>query len=474
VQTVLSVALVGAYAVVLAYVALRARNAKGYEDFSVARRELPLALIFGSLCATYVGPGFSIGFVGRGFHSGFLFLLVGLAYAVQNILVGLLVAPKLRELKGCYTLGDAMGQKYGLRCQILAGIISVGLCVLFSSVMISAGAVVLTDIFGETIGLRKWEAVAIVAGVTTSYTTFGGLRASVITDAYHFALHSFLLPGILLFVLLFHFKGGTEAFFQHAADATADGFQTTAPLVIVSYMILFLLGETLIPPYANLALASRTSNVSRTGFILGGVFSTLWFAVMIGIGVVSRSFVPSMTDEDYVLLTLVRTLLPHIGYAFVIVAMFSVVLSSLDSLLNAGAVVFTQDILRRFTLRQDDKALVAGRYSTVAIAVLASGLSLYVPSVIRGLMFCYSIWAPAILPALIIGLWIKRPRPLAGFLSMIVGTSVGVGASIWFLHVQYGAISKVRAPAIVPALLCSLLAYAIGHYAQRFFGGHDR
>ncbi len=463
-------ALVAVYAIVLAYVALRARNARGYEDFSVAKRALPLALIFGSLCATYVGPAFSIGFVGRGFHSGFLFLLVGLAYAAQNILVGLLVAPKLRELRDCYTLGDAMGQKYGLRCQILAGVISVSLCTLFSSVMISAGAVVLTDI----LGIPKWVAVIIVAGITASYTTLGGIRASVITDTYHFALHSFLLPGILLFVLLFRFRGGAPAFFEQAATATSDGFHSTTPLVVISYVILFLLGETLIPPYANLALASKTSTVSRSGFVLGGLFSIVWFTVMIGLGVAARPFVSSITDEDYVLLNLVKTLLPHLGYSLVIVALFSVVLSSLDSLLNAGAVVFTQDILRRFTVRQDDAALVAGRYSTVAIAAVASGLSLFVPSVMRGLLVCYSIWAPAILPALIIGLWIKQPKPWAGFLSMIVGTAVGVGASIWFLQLQHGAILKVRAPAIVPALLCSLIAYAIGHYAQKFFGGRHR
>jgi solute:Na+ symporter, SSS family len=470
VQTVLSVALVAAYAIVFAYVALRARNAKGYEDFSVAKRTLPLALVFGSLCATYVGPAFSIGFVGRGFRSGFLFLLVGLAYAVQNILVGLLVAPKLRELKGCYTLGDAMGQKYGLRCQILAGVISVALCTLFSSVMISAGAKVLNSVLGIPI----WEAVIIVAGVTASYTTFGGIRASVITDAYHFALHAFLLPGVLLFILLFHLKGGAEAFLQNAAAATADGFETTAPLVIISYVILFLLGETLIPPYANLALASKDSTVSRSSFVLGGIFSTLWFTVMIGIGIAARPFVSSITDEDYVLLNLVKDVLPGLGYAFIIVAMFSVVLSSLDSLLNAGAVVFTQDILRRFAVRQDDEALVAGRYSTVAIAAVASCLSLFVPSIVKGLLVCYSIWAPAILPALIIGLWLKKPRPLAGFLSMVVGTTVGVVASIWFIHVQTGAIVKVRAPAIVPALLCSLIAYVVGHYSQRFFGGRNR
>ncbi|MHC4602156.1 MAG: sodium:solute symporter family transporter, partial [Planctomycetota bacterium] len=139
---VLSVFVVVAYAGVLTFVAVRARAARQFSEFSLARRALPLALVFGSLAATYVGPGFSIGFVGRGFKSGFLFLGIGLAYAVQNILVGLLVAPRLRALKDCHTLGDAIGQKYDRKCQIVAGIISVSVCTFFAAVMAHAGGVV--------------------------------------------------------------------------------------------------------------------------------------------------------------------------------------------------------------------------------------------------------------------------------------------------------------------------------------------
>ena len=243
--------------------------------------------------------------------------------------------------------------------QILAGLISVLLCTLFSAVMISAGAVVLNDVFG----LPPRFSVAVVAIVTASYTAFGGLRASVITDAYHFALFALLLPGVLLYELLFHFPGGAAAFWHQAMDATSHGLQATPPLEIVGFVTAFLLGETLIPPYANLALASRTTVVSRNGFILAGVFSALWFAVMISLGVVARTVIPADTGEDYVLLTLVKATMPDAAYALLLVSLVSVVLSSLDSLLNAGAVVFTQDILRRFTVRQDSAALLAGRYS---------------------------------------------------------------------------------------------------------------
>jgi len=212
-------------------------------EFSLARRALPLALVFGSLAATYVGPVFSIGFVGRGFKSGLLFLGVGLAYAVQNILVGLFVAPRLRLLKGCHTLGDAIGQKYDPKCHVLAGIISVGLCAGFSAVMAKAGGDVLRSIFG----LPHWSSVIVVVGITALYTTFGGLRASVITDAFQFSAFAILLPLMLLLVLIFHLNGSAATFVKEASAATTAGFDSTSPIEILGLVAAFLLGETLIP-----------------------------------------------------------------------------------------------------------------------------------------------------------------------------------------------------------------------------------
>ncbi|MHC4642742.1 MAG: sodium:solute symporter family protein, partial [Planctomycetota bacterium] len=429
-------------------------------EFSLARRTLPLALVFGSLAATYVGPVFSIGFVGKGFESGFLFLGIGLAYAVQNILVGLLIAPRLRALKGCHTLGDAIGQKYDRKCQIVAGIISVGLCAGFAAVMAKAGGVVINDIFG----LPNWSSVIVVVGVTALYTTFGGLRASVITDAFQFSTFAILLPVTLLFVLMFHFDGGVANFSEQASVATSNGFGSISFIEIVGLVAAFLLGETLIPPYANRALASKTTRISRNGFILAGVFSIVWFIVMIALGIAARSIVPGGTDEDRVLLKLVDLVMPAGGYALLLVVLVSVVMSSLDSLLNAGAVAFTQDIVKPFAKLPDETALNVGRCATIVIAAIAAAGAVKVPSIISGLLICYTIWAPAILPALIIGLWIKRPRPLAAILSMAVGTFVAI-------MFQFVFPSAIDVPAIIPALGAALLVYVLGHWLDRSKSG---
>lgn len=451
----LSVVLVIGYVAALAFVAVRARAARRYADFSLAGRSLPLALVFGSLCAAYVGPGFSIGFVGKGFQSGLLFLCVGLAYSTQNILVGMFIAPRLRSLTDCHTLGDAIGYKYNRTCQVLAGIVSVGLCAGFAAVMAKAGGVVVQDIFGVRMGL----AVVSIVTITMLYTTFGGLKASVMTDALQFTLFTVLMPAIFLFVLARRMDGGTATLAREVTAATVAGFRATSPMEIIGLMAAFLLGETLIPPYANRALASQTTNISRNSFILAGMFSMVWFTIMISLGIVARVVVGAGPDEDHVLLTLVRTTMPMEGYVLLLVALVSVIMSSLDSLLNAGAIAFTEDIIKPFRNISDAAALVCGRLATVALAILAAVAAVAVPRIITGLLICYTTWAPAILPALVFGLWLRRPRPLAGILSMVTGA----GGALLLQLVQFLRPEALAVPPILLSLAASLAAYLLGH-----------
>jgi SSS family solute:Na+ symporter len=316
------------------------------------------------------------------------------------------------------------------------------------------------DVLRDNFGLPRWSSLVVVVGITVIYTTFGGLRASVITDAFQFSAFAILLPVTLLLVLLFHLDGGAATFAKEASTATAAGFGSTSPIEILCLALAFLLGEMLIPPYANRALASRTTRISRNGFILAGIFSAAWFMAMVALGISARSIIPEGTHEDFVLLKLFKSVMPAEGYALLLVVVVSIVMSSLDSLLNAGAVSFTQDIVKPFARVPDNTALTIGRVATIIIAAIAAVGAVAVPSIISGLIICYSIWAPAILPALIIGLWVKRPHPLAGILSMVIGTLV----SVFFLFIFT---SETKVLAILPALGAAIFAYIVGHWVEK-------
>jgi SSS family solute:Na+ symporter len=338
--------------------------------------------------------------------------------------------------------------------------------------MAKAGGDVLTSIFG----LPHWSSVIIVVGIAAIYTTFGGLRASVITDAFQFSAFAVLLPLTLLWILFFHSGGGFSTFAEQASAATSEGLKATPVIEIVALLVAFLLGETLIPPYANRALASKTTRVSRNGFVLAGCFSVAWFVVMAALGIAARDVITlpqieAMTPngkemEDFVLLTLFKSTMPAAGYALLLVVLISIIMSSLDSLLNAGAVAFTQDIVKPYKNLQDHAALNVGRSATVIIALIAAAGAVAVDSIINGLLVCYAIWAPAILPALIIGLWVKRPRPLAGILSMGSGSIVAVTLWVTFNFILPGKTETEIARIIIPALAAAVLAYVAGHWIQ--------
>ena len=123
--------------------------------------------------------------------------------------------------------------------------------------------------------------------------------------------------------------------------------------------------------------------------------------------------------------------------------------------------------LKPFAKVPDTKALTIGRTATIIIAAVAAVGAVAVESIIDGLLICYTIWAPAILPALIIGLWIKRPRPLAGILSMGMGTLVAICFQFIFPSIDNIPVIITKVPAIIPALGAALLAYIVGHWIDK-------
>ena len=345
-----------------------------------------------------------------------------------------------------------MGHKYNRACQVLTGVISVGLCAGFSAVMAKAAGVVVEQVFGVPL----WIAVILIAIIATVYTSLGGLKTGILIDALQFAVFSVLMSVMFLFLLIRTSVHSPAAFAFELDAATSAGFGSVSTVQMVGLIAAFLLGETLIPPYANRALAAQSTGASRNSFILAGVFSFLWFTMMIALGTVARTIVPPETDGDHVLLLLVQRTMPVAGHMLLLIALISVIMSSLDSLLNAGAVVFTQDVARPLMGLSDRMSLACGRLATVVLAILAAAAAVAVPEIVTGLLICYTIWAPAILPAAVFGLWLKKLRPLAGILSMVTGSAAA-------LSLQFLRPNATEIPPILVALAISLAAYLLGH-----------
>ena len=138
----------------------------------------------------------------------------------------------------------------------------------------------------------------------------------------------------------------------------------------------------------------------------------------------------TLANPDIAFPMLVNTLLPVGIKGVVICGILAALMSSLASLYNSSAMLYTIDIYKRKHPETDEKKLVSiGRIATVVVVVLgvlwifviqAMGKSLY--DYIQSIQ---SLIAPAIASVFLLGICWKRTTPKAGMWTLIVGLLLG-------------------------------------------------
>ena len=93
------------------------------------------------------------------------------------------------------------------------------------------------------------------------------------------------------------------------------------------------------------------------------------------------------TAPDNVFMAMGLTLLPHGAFGLLLAALIAIVMSSQDSVMNAGSVAIVRDIVGCNKEPNEKNALLMGRFGTVFIAIVATIVARYSPSIIDGLMY---------------------------------------------------------------------------------------
>ncbi len=452
----LDIAAVAGYFVTMCVLGYLTRRNKTFSEFAVGGRSIPTTMIFASLAATIVGPGFSVGITSKAWDQGFLIYFLTVTYASQTLLSGLLFAPRLALERDCNTLGDVMRKRYGRFTHLLTGILSVGLCIGFTAVMGKIGGIILHSI-------TNWPLLVCIVAVTgaTALLTFtGGLRATIATEGVQFSLKAIIVP-VMLLLAVWKSHVPLSELSVRASDLAATAFKGMTAWQLIGIAVSFALGELLIPPYANRALSARSVSASKSGFLLAGGFIIIWLAIVAALGIVSHGIVPADTKPDDVFVAVGRAVLPSGIFGLLLATLVAIVMASQESVLNSAAVSFVRDIVGIFATLGEQATLFLAKISTLVIAALAIFAAQFAPSIIDGLLILYAIWAPSIIVSLIAALYLKVPKPLASWLSILGGASASL---VWqFAKEPHGV------PAILVGLAASVLLYGIGHRWGRFF-----
>jgi len=281
------------------------------------------------------------------------------------------------------------------------------------------------------LGFPPLLGILIGAGIVFFYSTLGGMAAVVRTDILQFWL---IIVGIpLVFVLGIAEVGGWAAFVAAipASHLEIVGEQRSL-LSFLSLFLVFMFGETLVPPYLQRLLLGRDAAATAKGNFWSAVVSVPFFLIAGAIGLIALQLDPTL-QANLALPEVVRRVVPAGLAGLIIAGVLSIVMSSADSFLNASSVALVQDVMRplRRTPLDERQALSIARLGNLLTGVLALLFALLIPNVLDILVAAYDYWAPSILVPLIAVLMGWRTSPAAFYAAV----PAGVGATVFWQYV---------------------------------------
>jgi SSS family solute:Na+ symporter len=341
-----------------------------------------------------------------------------------------------------------MEAHYGKSSRIVTGLLSVALC----TGILGAQAVAIGTVVNATLDVPPTLAIAIGMVVTVLYSTFGGAWAVIQTDMLQFVFLGVLIPLTLLYGL--HAVGGPEYLWSALPSDHMSFLGDYSIATFIGLFAAFLLGETLVPPYAQRTFATPDSSHARKGFVAAGVFSFFFYFISASIGAVAYLLYPDIAPEAAIP-TVATELLPAGLFGLLVAALLAVVMSTASSYLNSSAVVFSEDLYRPLAAKQVSARgrLRLERLTSVLVGAGATVFALTVPSIVDALLYSYTLWAPTmivpLLGAVLFGIS-SKPAALWGIAAGAVVTVV------W----QWVLGSPLGLDGLIPGVLANLAVYS--------------
>lgn len=445
--------------VMLAIGYLASRRIRANEDFMVAGRRLGPLMLAGSLAATEVGGGSSMGVAEKaygdwGMSAGWYVLTMAITFLILAI-----VAPRLRSSL-VKTVPEYFRRRYGKPSGLLTAVIMLFPLIGLTAIQFIASSVIVSVITGLSYPL----AVVLVVFVVTIYSVMGGLWSVALTDIVQWIL----IVGGLLVAVPFAIKagGGWEAIAEHIPNEKMSltggiGFKSIISLVVL-YLTSFAVGQEAVQRY----FAARDEKAARLGSIYVALVYSLFAFIPALLGVIAFSFVESgridgsiieTEGAKYVLPILVLEVLPGWLVGLVFAALIAATMSSADSDLLAAGSIFANDIYAEVIRpRSSEKEiLLVTRVVMVAIAGLALVVAMTSQqNMIAILMFSFTLRAGGAFIPYVIGHYWRRAGNFGAIASILFGSAA-------VILVEHDLVPFFGLGPIVPGLLCSLLAFII-------------
>jgi SSS family solute:Na+ symporter len=463
-------------------------------DYFLAGRNVGFVAVGASIFTSNIGSEHIVGLAGQGAATGLAMAHWELHAWVLILLAGFFVPFYYKA--GVQTIPEFLERRFGATARGLLSVVSLTAYVFTKvSVTVYAGAIVFQALLPDTFGSPEnafWVGAFTTVILTGIYTVFGGMRAIMATatpQAIIILLGSFVITSIGLLKLgegagmLAGWDAvkatvgkdvAQDALWRPLSDPDVPwlGVLTASPIVGIWYWCT--------DQYIVQRVLSAKDLVSaRRGALFGGllkVWPVLIFLVpgLIGLALHENGLIelPLKTvngvtsiNGDTVFPTLVSALLPTGIRGLIVACLLAALMSSLASLFNSSAALFTVDIYEKLRPGKPEKhLLLVGRIATAVVVVLGM-LWIPVMKVISGgglyqyLQSVQGYLAPPIAAVFLLGLFYKRLNSTGAVWALSGGFALGMAKLT--CQVFFGA-GKIENPAWLAAIGDFNFLYATG------------
>ena len=269
--------------------------------------------------------------------------------------------------------------------------------------------------------------LVLVGGSTLVYTVYGGLRASIFTDNLQFAL---IVP-LLLVVLIAALGqlGGWTAAFETVRDSNDALLQLGHQPGIefgITLIIAILAANLFHQGFWQRVYAAKSDADIRRGFLAAGaiVIPMIIGAGLFGLWAVGAGLVDAENPASIALFTLALDALPGWAVVVLVALALMLVMSSMDTLLNGIASIFTTDLPRVRPSLAGRRLLGSARVITAVLILPAAVVGYLFDSVLYLFLIADLVCAGALVPAFA-GMWERRLSGNGAVVSALAGIAVG-------------------------------------------------
>ena len=419
--------------ILLCIVFSASRNQNTPTDYFLAGRNVGFFAIGASIFASNIGSEHIVGLAGQGASTGLAMAHYEL-HAWIVVLLAWIFVPFYYQSK-VFTMPEFLEKRFGKEPRWILSIVSLTAYVLTKvSVTVYAGALVFQTLLPDTFGTPQnafWIGAITTVSLTGLYTIAGGLRAVLYTDLLQTVI---LLTGSSAITYFGLKELGGFGELQTFASQNIAQYQLWRPLSDPDFPWL---GILIASPIVGIwywctdqyivqrTLAAKDLKTARRGALLGAFFKiwpVLIFLIpgLIGAALNAKGYLDITKNidgeiiGDQVFPTMVATLLPEGLRGLVVAGIIAALMSSLSSLFNSTATLFTLDIYKKIRPMVSEKRLVLiGRFATLGVVILGLMWIPIMPLISEGGLYQYlqsvqGYLAPPITAVFLLGLFNQR------------------------------------------------------------------